>query len=125
MAALALARAGDTPAAEKLAADIVYRQVVRESQKQWWDEHPGYQKQHRQGHPELVATNRERQRQRDQKRRIRRLVRNNVALDLKASAVGVWLLTSQVSDLDRNNLASAQVLIFQSLSRGVAASAGA
>ena len=110
---------------KKLAADIVYRQVVRESQKQWWDEHPGYQKQHRQGHPELVATNRERQRQRDQKRRIRRLVRNNVALDLKASAAGVWLLTPQLSDLDRNNLASAQVVIFQSLNRGVAASAGA
>ena len=110
---------------KKLTADTVYRQVVRESQKQWWDEHPGYQKQHRRGHPELVATNRERQRQRDQKRRIRRLVRNNVALDLKASAAGVWLLTPQVSDLDRNNLASAQVLIFQSLSRGVAASAGA
>ena len=84
---------------KKLAADTVYRQVVRESQKQWWDEHPGYQKQHRQGHPELVATNRERQRQRDQKRRIRRLVRNNVALDLKASAAGVWLLTPQLSVL--------------------------
>ena len=33
---------------KKLAADPEYRQVVRESQKQWWDEHPQYQKQRRQ-----------------------------------------------------------------------------
>jgi len=25
--------------------------VVRDSQKQWWAEHPGYQKQHRQQNP--------------------------------------------------------------------------
>jgi len=29
---------------QKLATDVEYRQVVRDSQKQWWDEHPGYQK---------------------------------------------------------------------------------
>jgi hypothetical protein len=110
---------------QKLAADAVYREVVRESQKQWWEEHPGYQKQRRQRHPELVATNRRQQRQRDQQRRLQRLVRNNVALDLKGSATGVWLLGRQVSQLDRNNLASAQILIFQPLSGGVAASAGA
>jgi hypothetical protein len=71
------------------------------------------------------ASNRQRQQQRDQKRSLQRLVRNNVALDLKRSAVGVWLLGPQLGDLDRNNLASAQVLIFQPLSRTVAASAGA
>ena len=101
---------------KKLETDPLYRQVVRDSQRQWWDEHPDYQKQRRRQHPEVVAANRQRQRQRDQKRRIERLVRNNLALDLKASAAGIWLLTPQGSDLDRNNLASAQVLIFQQLS---------
>ena len=100
---------------KKLETDPLYRQVVRDSQRQWWDEHPDYQKQRRQ-YSEVVAANRQRQRQRDQKRRIERLVRNNLALDLKASAAGIWLLTPQGSDLDRNNLASAQVLIFQQLS---------
>ncbi len=33
---------------KKLATDTEYFQVVRDSQKQWWDEHPGYQKQHSQ-----------------------------------------------------------------------------
>jgi hypothetical protein len=100
---------------KKLETDPIYRQVVRDSQRQWWNEHPGYQKQRRQQRPEVVAANRQRQRQRDQKRRIQHLVRNNVALDLKASAAGIWLLTPAGSDLDRNNLASAQVLIFQQL----------
>jgi hypothetical protein len=102
---------------KKLATDPEYRQVVRDSQKQWWDEHPDYQKQRRQQNPKLVASNRERQRQRDQKRRVERLVRNNLALDLKQSAAEVWLLGPKVRELDRNNLASAQVLILPSLGR--------
>ena len=96
---------------QKLATDPEYRQVVRESQKQWWDEHPDYQRQHRQANPQRVENNRKRQRQRDQKRRLGRLVRSNVALDLKDSAAEVWLLGPKLGDLDRNNLASAQVLI--------------
>jgi hypothetical protein len=100
---------------KKLATDPIYRQVVRDSQRQWWDEHPGYQKQRRRQHPEVVAANRQRQRQRDQKRRMQRLVRNNVALDLKASAAGIWLLTPPGSDLVRNNVACAQVVIFPPL----------
>ena len=102
---------------KKLATDPEYRQVVRDSQKQWWDEHPDYQKQRRQQNPKLVASNREGQRQRDQKRRVERLVRNNLALDLKQSAAEVWLLGPKVRELDRNNLASAQVLILPSLGR--------
>ncbi len=102
---------------KKLRADAEYRQIVRDSQKQWWDEHPDYQKQRRQQNAKLVESNRQRQRQRDQKRRIEHLVRNNLALDLKQSASEVWLLGPKVRDLDRNNLASAQVLILPSLGR--------
>jgi hypothetical protein len=61
-----------------------------------------------------VENNRQRQRQRDQKRRLSRLVRNNLALDLKDSASEVWLLGPKLRDLDRNNLASAQVLVLPS-----------
>ena len=100
---------------KKLATDSEYRQVVRDSQKQWWGEHPHYQKQRRQENPKLVESNRQRQRQRDQKRRLQHLVRNNVALDLKHSASEVWLLGPRLRDLDRNNLASAQVLILPSV----------
>ena len=100
---------------KKLATDAEYRQVVRDSQKQWWDEHPQYQKQRRQANPKLVEENRQGQRQRDHARRWQRLVRNNLALDLKRSVSEVWLLGPKLRDLDKNNLASAQVLILPSL----------
>ena len=105
----------------KLETDPVYRQVVRDSQRQWWVEHPGYQKQRRQQKPELAVLNRQSQRVRDQKRRIQHLVRNNLALDLKRSAAEVWLVGSGGSDLVRNNLASAKLLVFQPLSLGIPA----
>lgn len=98
----------------KLETDAVYREVVRDSQKQWWAEHRDYQRRRRGERPELAKKNRERQRVRDRKRRLAGLVRNNVALDLTRSAAEVWLLGPKLDDLDRNNLASAQVLIFQS-----------
>lgn len=89
--------------------------MVRDSQKQWWDEHPDFQKQHRQRNPKLVESNRQRQRQRYRKRRVELLVRNNLALDLKHSASEVGCSGPKVCDLDRNNLASAQVFILPSL----------
>jgi hypothetical protein len=100
---------------KKLMTDAEYRQVVRESQKQWWEEHPGYQKQRRQANLKLVENNRQRQRQRDQRRRLQHLVRNNLALNLTSSAAEVWLLGPKLHDLDKNNLASAQVLIVPSV----------
>ena len=101
---------------KKLATDAEYHQVALESQKQWRDEHPDYQKQRRRQNPQAVESNRQRQRQRDRKRRVRALVKNNVALDLKHCAAEVWLVGPAAGDLDKNNLASAQVLILQSLS---------
>jgi hypothetical protein len=97
--------------------DTEYHQVALESQKQWREEHPDYQKQWRQQNPQRVENNRERQRQRDQKRRLRRrlLDKNNLALDLKRSVSEVWLLGPKLCNLDKNNLASAQVLILPSL----------
>lgn len=102
---------------KKLATDAEYHQVALESQKQWREEHPDYQKQWRRQNPQRVENNRERQRQRDLKRRLRRrlLDKNNLALDLKHSASEVWLLGPKLCDLDKNNLASAQVLILPSL----------
>jgi hypothetical protein len=102
---------------KKLATDAEYHQVALESQKQWREEHPDYQKQWRRQNPQQVENNRERQRQRDQKRRLRQrlLDKNNLALDLKHSASEVWLLGPKLCNLDKNNLAFAQVLILPSL----------
>jgi len=107
---------------QQLARDPVYVQVVRESQKKWWDEHPDYQKERRKAKPEVVERNRQRQHMRDQRRRLARLVRNNLVLDLTPSASAVWLVGPQVQRLDRNNLVSTQVLILPSVGQRLAES---
>jgi hypothetical protein len=100
---------------QNLAPDPEYRQGVRDSQKQWWDEHPVYPKERRKANPGVVERNRRQQHIRDQQRRLLRLVRNNLVLDLKHSPSEAWLVGPKVHRLDRNNLASAQVLILPSV----------
>ena len=98
----------------KLETDPVYRQTVRNSQKKWRDDHPDYNRQYRQKHPEAVERNRQAQHRRDQKRRIQHLAKNNLALDLKHSVADIWLLGPGVKALAKNILASSQVFILQS-----------
>jgi hypothetical protein len=97
----------------KIQSDAEYAEVVRDSQRKWRDAHPDYQQNYRQSHPQSAEQNRERQRGRDRKRRLRDLEKNNLALDLKRSGLEVWLVGSVAGDLEENNLASSQLLIFQ------------
>ena len=97
----------------KLIADPEYRQVCRESARKWRSDHAGYWNQYRATHPQSVERNRARQRQRDLGRRLHHLANNNLALDLKSSAAGVWLLGPAADNLANNNLAAAQVFIVQ------------
>lgn len=97
----------------KIRSDPVYAQVVQESRKTWRDAHPGYQKRYRQTHPEAVERNRQRQHFRDQSRRLRSLVKNNLALDLRRCSSEVWLLGPAADELVKNNLAASQLLILQ------------
>ncbi len=97
----------------KIRSDPLYAQVVRESRKKWRDEHPGYQKRYRQTHPGAVERNRQRQHFRDQSRRLRSLVKNNLALDLRRCSSEVWLLGPAADELVKNNLAASQQLILQ------------
>jgi IstB-like ATP binding protein len=50
---------------QKIRADPLYAQVVRDSRRQWQAEHAAYQKNYWQTHPEAAERNRTRQRQRD------------------------------------------------------------
>lgn len=100
---------------QKIETDPEYAQVVRDSRKKWRDEHPDYQKNYWRTHAEAAERNRQQQRRRDHQRRVENLVKNNSALDLKRSAAEVWLLGPGTSHLEKNNLASCQLFIFQSL----------
>lgn len=102
---------------QKLSADPEYAQVARDSQRKWRDAHPDYQKQYWQNHPEAAEQNRQRQRQRDRKRGVQSLVKNNSAFDLKRSAAEIWLVGPAALDLEKNNLASCQFLIFNLFQR--------
>ena len=97
----------------KLRSDPLYAQTIRDSRKTWRATHPGYQKQYRQTHPQAAARNRQLQQVRDQRRRLRHLVKNNLALNLKHSAAEAWLLGPAATDLVKNNLAASQLLILQ------------
>jgi hypothetical protein len=97
----------------KRLTDPEYAQVVRDSRRKWWHEHPDYQKTYRQTHPQAVARNRDQQRQRDHKRRIGDLVRNTLVFDLKRSVADVWVVGPLARDLDKNTLVSSKLLILQ------------
>ena len=105
---------------QQLVRDPEYRDVCRDSARKWRANHPGYWKRYRAAKPESVARNRTQQRQRDRRRRLSYLANNNLALDLKAFAAGVWLLgpAGEAREaLANNNLASAQVFIVQGSTR--------
>ena len=107
----------------KRQTDPEYAEVVRDSRRKWREAHPGYQKNYRQNHPEAVARNRQQQRQRDQKRRVRLLVKNTLVIDLKRSAAEIWLVGPLAADLEKNTLVSSRFLILQAASLPIPAPA--
>lgn len=108
----------------KIATDPDYAQVVRDSQKKWRDAHPDCQRDYRAAHPDCIEQNLLQQRQRDGRRRLGNLVKNNLALDLKHSCSEAWLVGPAAADLVKNNLAQSKLFIFQPVLPSPAASAG-
>lgn len=97
----------------KRQTDPEYAEVVRDSRRKWRDAHADYQKEYWQNHPDAAARNRLQQRQRDQKRRVRQLVKNTLVVDLKRSAAEVWLVGRLAEELVKNTLVSSKLLILQ------------
>jgi hypothetical protein len=101
----------------KVASDPVYRQGCKDSSQKWRADHPSYWKQYREAHPDKAERNRTLQQARDQKRRVRDLANNNLALDLKSLTAGVWLFGPSAGDLANNTLATTQVFIVEGLNQ--------
>jgi len=97
----------------KRLTDPEYAQVVCDSRRKWREAHPDYQKNYWRTHPKAATRNRQQQCQRDQKRRVRLLVKNTLVLDLKHSAAEVWLVGPLAGDLVKNILVSSKLLILQ------------
>jgi hypothetical protein len=98
---------------QKRRSDPEYAEVVRDSRRKWRQAHPEYQKAYRQNHPQAVDSNRHRQRQRDEKRRVGNLVKNTLVFDLKRSAADVWVIGPLAADLEKNTLVPSRLLILQ------------
>jgi hypothetical protein len=99
----------------KFATDPVYREVCRDSPRKWRARNPGYWQWHRETHPAAVEHNRQQQRVRDRKRRLRHLANNTSALDLKQSAAQIWLVGRGAAQLANNNSAAAQIWVIEAL----------
>jgi hypothetical protein len=100
---------------KKYHTDAEYRLTCRESDQKWRTRNNGYQRHYRQQHPLDVEQNRRTQKRRDGRRRMRNLVKNNLAIDLKSVSADVWLVRSELEDLVKNNLAISEVMILQTV----------
>lgn len=96
-------------------SDPEYRQTCRESSQKWQARNPDYQRHYRENHSDYVNRNRQAQKLRDRKHRVRDLVKNNLALDLKSLSADVWLVGAGLESLVKNNLAISEVMIFQTV----------
>ena len=105
----------------KRRTDPEYAEGVRDSRRKWRDAHPDYQKSYWRTHPDSATRNREQQRQRDRKRRVSRLVKNTLVVDLKRSAAEVWLVGPLARDLVKNTLVASKLLILQSPAPAISA----
>jgi hypothetical protein len=99
----------------KIASDPEYRQVCQDSSRKWRTRNPEYWRRRRESHPDIVERNRQLQRVRDQKRRLRDLANNNLAFDLKHSATQVWLVGAGLEHLANNNSAPGQIWVLEAL----------
>ena len=97
----------------KQQSDPEYAEVVRDSRRKWRQTHPEYQKTYWHNHPDAAARNRQLQQQRDQRRRVGRLVKNTLVLDLKHSAAEVWLVGPLAGEPVKNTLDASKLLILQ------------
>ena len=101
---------------KKIAVDFTYREQCRDSQRNWRERNPGYMRNYRARRrakePPTAKS--------DLSRELRRLlkeVKNNVALDLKSVDGSAWLVCPSGNSSEKNNLASAKIIVLQGVLR--------
>jgi hypothetical protein len=99
----------------KIASDPEYRGVCQDSPRKWRARNPDYWRRYREKHPATSEHNRQQQKLRDRRRKLRILANNTSVLDLKHSAAEVWLVGAGAADLANNTSASAQVWVIEAL----------
>jgi hypothetical protein len=101
---------------KKIAQDLTYREQCRDSQKNWRERNPrympNYRARRRVKEPPTAKSDLP-----SELRRLLKVVKNNVALDLKSFDGSAWLVCPSAAIGAKNNLASAQIIVLQGVLR--------
>jgi len=85
---------------QKIHQDTDYQATHREAQKNWMEQHPGYWKAYRVGHPAYVQKNRLNQQIRDRKRRLTHLAKMDALRPSSFVKPGSYLLVPHLAKMD-------------------------
>ncbi|MFT4102527.1 MAG: hypothetical protein QM674_16125 [Burkholderiaceae bacterium] len=97
---------------ERLDSDPAYRENQARAQQAWVDQNAGYWQGYRQAHPQYVQRNRDLQRGRDQRRRLRLLAKMDVWRPETPVASGTYrLIPAAGEDLAKMNAWTVQITV--------------
>ncbi|SRR5579885_288136 len=99
---------------KKLAEDPLYKEQCRDSQRKWRENNPAYMRNYR-AEVKRRDTLSKKSNLSCELRRLLKLAKNNVALDLKSFDASVWLVCRKGVVSVKNTLASAKVIVLQAI----------
>ena len=100
---------------QKLIEDPIYREQCLDSQKKWREKNPHYMKRYwakRRDHGRLNA---KRDHLTSELHQLLKLLKNNTAVDLRSLDASIWLVGPNGFLSEKNNLASAKIIIVQAI----------
>jgi len=98
---------------QKLIKDPAYQAQCHDSQQKWREHHPDYMRTYRTTHKRSSPTKPRKPADGNRLQALLELVKNNAALDLKASAAEIWLISADVRV--KNTVADAQIIVIQAI----------
>ena len=96
---------------QKMALDRDYRLNQKDAQDQWREDNPGYWDRYRASHPEYCDRNRQLQKQRDAKRRARRLAKMDALSQPKPVNPGTYYLIPLMPNLAKMDALTQRITI--------------
>ena len=85
---------------EKMRRDPDYQADHRDAQKNWLKHHPDYWKTYRARHPSYVQTNKQKQKKRDHKRRLKNLAKMDSIMPLSFIKLGTYFISPDLAKMD-------------------------
>jgi len=96
---------------KKLVEDPLYREQCRDSQKKWRENNPYYMKRYWAKRRSDDRVSAKRSNLTRELRQLLKMVKNNVAVDLRALDASIWLVSPNRLLSEKNSLGSAKIII--------------